>query len=148
MKRMSLTTSELAAIERQRAESQTEETRGLIGLAQAHILPTVVAQGWVCRYVGEDGLGCFDRGSLRFIHSIAQEEDGRAWAHASLSRRDKSMPEWSQVRDLWWLLYPDVVGIIVVAPRTEHVNKAEVAHVWGCLTERIVPDFTHGLGSI
>lgn len=139
------TRSEIDAI---RAAHQDEETRGHAELARRHIWPRLQLAGWQMRAEGEDGIGLADRGSLRFIHSIARELDGKVWAHVSLSRRDRSMPEWSQVRDVWWAFYPDVAGVIVVAPQTEHVNKAEVAHVWGCLTERAVPDFTHGLATI
>lgn len=130
-------------------ESMTDdETRGFVALARRDVLPRLHAAGWQMRADGEDGIGMLDRGSLRVIHSIGRELDGQVWAHVSLSRRDKSMPDWAQVRDAWWLFYPDTVGVIVVAPRTEHVNKAEVAHVWGCLNARPLPDFTHGTGSI
>lgn len=130
------------------ASKQNDTTRGYIDLARNFIQPRIELAGWVCRMEGEDGLGCFDRGSLRLIHSIALEDDGEVWAHVSVSRRDKSMPEWSQMRDVWWLLYDQIPGVIVIAPKTEHVNKAEVSHVWGCLTKRVLPDFTSGLGTI
>jgi len=135
-------------IESKRELAEDDETRGYAELARRDIWPRLAAAGWVLRMEGEDGIGCADRGSLRLIHSIAREEDGKVWVHVSCSRRDKSMPDWSQVRDLWWAMYPDTVGVIVVAPRSEHVNRAEVAHVWGCLGERVLPDFTRGTGSI
>lgn len=132
--------------------SQDDETRGFVRLAKRDALPRLVRARWVLRYEGEDGIGCLDlvggKFALRLIHSIAREDDGEVWAHVSLSRRDRIMPTWEQTRDAWWAVYDQTPGVVVVAPRTEHVNIAEVAHVWGCLTRRTVPDFSHGLGTI
>ena len=58
------------------------------------------------------------------------------------------MPTWEHTRDAWRLLYPDIAGVVVVPPKSKHVNIAEVAHVWGCLTKLTVPDFTQGGDSI
>lgn len=106
--------------------------------------------GWRCRVEGEDGLGIFDhpRANLRFVHSVATELDGETWAHVSVSRRDQKMPTWEQLRDTWRLIYPDVLAVVVIPPEDKHVNLAEVAHAWGCLTKQVLPDFTHNLGSI
>jgi hypothetical protein len=62
-------------------------------------------------------------------HSVARELDGGVWGHVSVSRQDRSLPSWQQVRDTGWLLYPGRFGIIVVAPQDKHVNISEVAHV-------------------
>jgi hypothetical protein len=85
---------------------------------------------------------------MRMIHSIAREEDGHVWAHVSVSRRDGVMPTWDQARDVWRLIYPTVLGVVVVPPEDKHVDLAEVAHVWGNLDVPALPDFTHGLGTI
>jgi hypothetical protein len=58
------------------------------------------------------------------------------------------MPTWGQARDVWRLLYPTVLGVIVIPPEDRHINLAEVAHVWGNLDRPAVPDFTHGMGTI
>lgn len=108
--------------------------------------PMVRFAGWYSVMAADDGLGCWDHPRLqrRFIHSIARELDHEVWAHVSLSRWDKRMPTWEQVRDIWRLLYPDTTGIVVIPPEDKHVNLAEVAHVWGCLTATPLPDFTRG----
>lgn len=142
---------DLDQIEMIQEACQDDETRGFIALAKRDLLPPLLRSGWSWRFEGEDGIGCLDlvrNPQLRLIHTIAREDDGEVWAHVSLSRRDRVMPTWEQTRDAWWLLYGATPGVIVVAPRDEHVNRAEVAHVWGCLTRRTVPDFTHGTGSI
>lgn len=109
------------------------------------------ADGWHLAMAGGDGLGAWDhsRRGLRIIHSAAIEEDGNVWSHVSVSRRiDGLMPTWRQARDAFWLICPNLYGIIVVAPENEHVNISEVAHVWGNHTEATVPDFTRGTASI
>lgn len=108
--------------------------------------------GWKQVDQNLDGLGTWDhreRG-LRMIHSIAREEDDQVWAHVSVSHPGgmRVMPSWFETRDTGQLLYPDRFGIIVVAPPSRHVNLAEVAHVWYCLTGASCPDFSHGMGTI
>jgi hypothetical protein len=139
-------------IEEIRAEAQDDETRGLIRLTVRRCLPLLSGGGWQVVFPGEDGLGCWDkkrgRYQLRLIHSIARELDGDVWAHLSVSRRDGVLPTWDQARDVWRLLYPDITGVVVIPPETDHVNLGEVAHIWGDLTRPAVPDFTHGLKTI
>ena len=100
---------------------------------------------------GYDGLGRWTHGarSLGLIHSVAVEQDGRLWEHVSVSRRDGAMPTWEQVRDVFHEVCGDeALGIIVVPPKSEHVDLAEVAHVWRCVGRRPIPDFTRGGRSI
>jgi hypothetical protein len=125
------------------------EEQGYIRLA-FHRTPLITFAGWRMVRDCEDGLGAWRHPRLQrnFIHSVAREEDGEVWAHVSLSRFDQRMPTWDQTRDLWRLIYPDILGIIVIPPEDKHVNIAEVAHIWGCLTRPAAPDFTRGTGSI
>lgn len=106
---------------------------------------------WKLVTPGMDGLGAWEHRArgLGLIHSVSVEQDGELWEHVSLSRADGEMPGWEQVRDVFHeVAGPDALGIIVVPPKSEHVNLAEVAHVWRCLTRRPIPDFTRGVGSI
>lgn len=106
---------------------------------------------WVCHTPGHDGLGSWmhrARG-LGLIHSVAIEQDGDLWEHISLSRSDGTLPSWEQVRDVFHeVAGPEALGIIVVPPKSEHIDLAEVQHVWRCLTKRPIPDFTRGGRSI
>lgn len=138
------------AILAEAGKHQDKETEGFQRLAAQFAVPRLQLGGWTCRTLGADGLGCWDhrRRNLRLIHSIARADDGEVWAHVSVSRRDRVMPTWGQTRDAWWLIYDQVPGVIVVAPPQEHVDIAEVSHVWGCLTRRVVPDLSYGMGTI
>lgn len=100
---------------------------------------------------GFDGLGAWAHGprGVYLIHSVATEADGQVWEHVSVSRRDDQMPTWDQVRDVFRdVCGDDALGIVVVPPKAEHVDLAEVGHVWRCLTRRPIPDFTRGGRSI
>jgi hypothetical protein len=80
---------------------------------------------------------------------MSREEDGEIWHHVSVSRDDDVMPTWAQLRDAFRdVCGPEALGVVVVPPKSEHVDLAEVAHVWSCETARPLPDFTHGSGSI
>jgi hypothetical protein len=139
----------MAAVEREREKAQDDETRGYQRLAEP-IRRRFTVEGWEQQTEADDGLGCWDQKTygFRLIHSIARELDGDVWAHVSMSRRDRLMPNWRQVRDVWRLCYPELIAVVVIAPEAKHVNLAEVAHVWGNLSRPAVPDFTHGLGTI
>jgi hypothetical protein len=107
----------------------------------------LAAAGWHVNPAGDacvDGLGCWDRSrapQTRLVHSLHRYADGHVWAHLSVSQRSGILPSWEQVRDVQWLVYPDMAGLIVVAPQEEHYSIGEVAHVWTCLTGSPVPDF-------
>lgn len=106
---------------------------------------------WKCVTPGGDGLGAWKHGArgLGLIHSVAVEQDGELWEHVSVSRRDGTLPSWEQTRDVFReVAGDDALGIIVVPPKAEHVDLAEVAHVWRCLTRRPIPDFARGGRSI
>jgi hypothetical protein len=106
---------------------------------------------WKQHTLGMDGLGRWTHGPrrLRMVHSIAIEQDGELWEHVSVSRDDGTMPSWEQTRDVFREVAGDAaLGIIVVPPKAEHVDIAEVAHVWHCLSRRPIPDFARGGGSI
>ncbi len=142
-----------AGIREARAAAWDDEIAGQCRLVEASA-PTVLRQHhWRPHYLGTDGLGCWEKRAgrergLAFVHSIAREADGNAWAHLSLSRRDHCLPTWDQARDTWRLIYPALYGVIVIPPASHHVDLAEVLHVWGNLSAPAVPDFTHGLGTI
>jgi hypothetical protein len=45
-------------------------------------------------------------------------------------------------------LGPDAKAIMIVAPKSEHVNIEEVHHIWHCPEGDGLPDFTRGTGHI
>jgi hypothetical protein len=106
---------------------------------------------WRCVTPGADGLGAWEHRArgLGLIHSVAIEADGQVWEHVSVSRADGVMPSWEQLRDVFReVCGDDALGVVVIPPKSEHVDIAEVAHVWRCLTRRPLPDFARGGSSI
>jgi hypothetical protein len=124
------------------------------------IIKRAMRHGW--RLVEEVADGAkFTGGKVvrkQAIVTAARELDGRVWVHLSLSTIRESalsgaqrvvLPDWSSLtfaRDDF--LGPEAKCLIVVAPKSEHVNLAEVHHLWHCPEGDGLPDFTHGSGSI
>ena len=99
--------------------------------------------GWYLTAKSPIGLGSwqhYDKG-IRLLHAVMREPDGMLWSHMSLSRADRQLPSWEQLRDAHWLLYPALIGVQVCAPPSSHYNFAEVTHMWTCLDKSPVPDF-------
>ena len=94
-------------------------------------------------------------GQLRFIVSDAVEEDGRVWRHASVSRTDRQMPTYDDLR----LLKECTIGaartaIQVFPPADRHIDIAgradpaiQVLHLWSPETD-FLPDFARAGDSI
>lgn len=110
----------------------------------------IIPAGWVERHVLSDGRLCdHPKRGLRVIVSLAREDDGQVWVHASMSRRDRQLPTYEQMGRLYReFMSPDLPAYQVFAPEAEHVNLAEVLHLWQCLTARVTPDFRAGGVSI
>ncbi len=87
---------------------------------------------------------------LRVIRSEALQDDGRWWAHVSVSRRDRKLPTWEQMAELKRLFLGDVEAYMVHPPEARYVNIAQVLHWFACLDEPggVLPDFTRGAGTI
>jgi hypothetical protein len=105
--------------------------------------PRLRRAGWVHVQSSPLGAGAWQHleAGLRMLHSLGRWEDGRLWAHVSLSQASHRMPEWHQLRDLHWLLYPSLKAVQMVVPPSQHVNLGEVAHLWTCLDGDVLPDF-------
>ena len=92
---------------------------------------------------------------LKFLVSEAREEDGRWWLHASVSRRDRKLPTYEDLRSLKELtIGPDRTAIQVFPPAERHIdvgarlpNPIEVLHLWSP-EEDFLPDFARGSNSI
>ena len=123
------------------------EERGKTIVSMAAAKARLQRHRWVCVKPGGDGLGAWKHNArkLAMIHSVAVELDGELWEHVSVSRFDDELPSWEQTRDVFReVAGDDALGVIVVPPKSEHVDIAEVTHVWHCLTRRPLPDFTRG----
>ena len=97
---------------------------------------------------GADGSMCKHNG-MTIIRSIAREIDGKLWIHVSLSRRSR-IPDYNDITKI----KRDFIGenkkaIMIFPKKTEHVNiHPYCLHLWSCIDEDPLPDFTQGTGSI
>jgi hypothetical protein len=124
----------------------TPESRAEVDRYFGQQVERLANAGWRRAEAGSDGLGIWDnrRRRLRFVHSVAVEDDGLVWAHISLSYADGNLPGWYDLREVHWLLYPRRYGYMVVAPKDKHFSVSEVMHVWVPLTgDPPLPDFRH-----
>lgn len=116
-------------------------------------LPLVLPPGWKLLSGGtadDDGVSYFHAG-LRFtvILSAAFETDGKRWLHLSLAHPDRD-PPWNWIVDAKELLLgKDRQAIMILPARERWVNiHAHAFHLWSCLDNDGLPDFSSGTGSI
>lgn len=96
-----------------------------------------------------DGMA-FRKGSMIVIVSIAEERDGETWLHVSVSRPNKypTYEELKRVKEIF--VGADRDAIQIFPKKRDHVNIHNYCfHLFSCLNRNgILPDFTHGTGSI
>ena len=86
---------------------------------------------------------------LRFIVSASVETDGRWWLHASVSRRDKTLPTYANLQSLkHYCIGNDKTAYQVFPSENNYVHtpptggKTEVLHLWHCLDGDPLPEFS------
>lgn len=85
--------------------------------------------------------------NLLVIVTERVEADGKVWRHASVSRRDKTMPTYDDLMELKNICIGEHrTALQVFPPRDKHVDWAgkrgiEVLHLWCCLDGDVTPDF-------
>ncbi len=86
---------------------------------------------------------------LQVIMTTDFHDDNRCWLHVSLCERD-DVPNYSQLTKVKReFIGPDHKAIMVLPAASEHVNLNEnVLHLFCCLDDDPLPDFTMGSGSI
>ena len=106
--------------------------------------------GWRVDDIREDGARWLNaKRKQSVIVSLAREQDGRTWLHASIAhpRRMPSYDDLAYLKRHW--IGDDRKAIMVLPATTEHVNIHNFAlHLFCCLGDDPLPDFTHGTGSI
>lgn len=87
---------------------------------------------------------------LRVIFSATTEQDGKRWVHASVSRTDRRLPTWENLRLVKNVFIGTNKLVIQVLPReADYINiHPSCLHLWHCLDGDPTPDFTRGTGSI
>ena len=107
------------------------------------ILPKVLPVGW---YYHPDANDVLENrySEVRVILNVMRYSDGKAWAHLSMSRRDKKLPTWEQLREAKDLfLGKKRKAIQVLPPEDQYVNhNPGVLHLFCCLDDNDpLPDF-------
>lgn len=79
----------------------------------------------------------------------ARELDGRVWLHVSASRGSR-LPSYADLVEVKELFIGRERKAVQVFPsRAEHVNiHPHALHLWHCVDGDVLPDFTHGSGSL
>jgi len=89
------------------------------------------------------------KSGLAVIITASEKLDGRMWKHVSMSRQ-RSVPDYRdmcEVKEIF--IGRDKKAIQVFPPESEHVNiHPNCLHLWHCMTEDPLPDFTEGMGTI
>lgn len=84
---------------------------------------------------------------LAFMVSVAPEQDGKLWLHASVSRRDDKMPTYEDLLALkHYCIGDDKCAYQVFPPEDEYFHghagtRKQVLHLWYCADGRVTPDF-------
>ena len=116
--------------------------------------PTVLPAGWeevdTSPFTGQpDRDYCrayVKHGTLNIIVTGARYEDGKAWLHLSISRKNRQSPTWDamcEVKDLFLGL--ERTALQIHPPRSKHVSiHPGCLHLWCCLDGDGLPDFTCG----
>ena len=116
------------------------------------LLPRVLPASWRQQrhpFLGHDSTygACFTsvRG-LGVLISACRYPDGKRWLHVSLSRSDKKLPSWDDLREVKTLFIGEDKTALQVLPSTQkYVNiHPGVLHLWHCLDGDVTPDFTRG----
>ena len=87
-------------------------------------------------------------GKLAMMVTERKEFDGRWWRHASLSRKDRSMPSFNDLKTLKRIAFGTNRWAVQVFPSDEEYvdigtkigRPIEILHLWGCESS-VLPDF-------
>jgi hypothetical protein len=113
------------------------------------VFPRVLPWGWRKLDFTEDACAWRHADGLCVIGTVSIELDGHVWAHLSASRSTR-LPSWTDmvtIKEIF--LSPEQKAINVIPARKEYVNiNPNVHHLFACLTGDVLPDFTHGKGSL
>lgn len=114
--------------------------------------------GWRVAETNPDGAKYLWRGGLSVIVSGSVEQDGKRWIHVSACRWGKGpsgkqrtkAPTYHDLRMVKEIFVgPDRKAVQVFPAKNEHVNLHDhVLHLFACMDEDPLPDFTRGLGTV
>lgn len=101
---------------------------------------------------GEEGyMWLNQKKKLSVIGSIGEEQDGRTWLHLSIAHTvNGRLPTYKELQYLkrHWV-GPERKAMQIFPPESEHVNiHPDCLHLFACMDEDPLPDFTWGTGLI
>jgi hypothetical protein len=104
---------------------------------------------WKTMLTSEDGAMFRSPDGRKVLVSVAMCNDQRRWIHASISH-PKRLPTYEDLQELHQrFIGQDRRALQVFAPRKEHINiHKNCLHLWACVEEDGLPDFSEGTGSI
>ena len=113
-------------------------------------IPAVLPRGWRVFEESADGYK-FANYDLRqtVIVTDALEQDGKRWRHFSMSCAGR-VPNWDELKQAKEVfLGVETKAILVIPAKSEYVNINErVLHLFVCLENDPLPDFTRGGGTL
>jgi len=109
-------------------------------------------QGWELVEQREDGFMAVGKINLKkysVISSVSRESDGNLWHHISVAS-PSVMPDYRVMKYIKAnFMRADRDAMEIHAKVENHVNIHNYCrHLWCCLDKEVLPDFTHGSGSI
>jgi hypothetical protein len=114
------------------------------------IVPLVLPEKWQLLQPGQDGaLFVSMSRRLSVIVSGMVYPDGKRWYHVSVAHPER-LPSYNELCEVKSVFIGDNKKAIQVFPaKSEHVNiHPNCLHLWHCVDEDPLPDFTAGSGSI
>lgn len=138
-------TETLVASDPATAAARAEGLRALEGW-EGDVAPRVLPPPWIELVRGEDGAAYRNSfTSVQVVVSAARERDGKRWLHVSVSR-PRHLPTWDELKSVKELFVgKDRYAVQVLPPEAEYVNlHPRCLHIFACLDEWPLPDFTRG----
>lgn len=109
-----------------------------------------IPPGWIMEEKKMDGASFYNaKKKLFVIASVSKELDGKRWQHVSVSHRGRvpNYDELSEVKKIF--IGEENYGFLIWPPGNLHVNiHPNCLHLWSCLDEHPLPEFSRGLGTI
>lgn len=89
------------------------------------------------------------RTNMTVIRSLSCEQDGNDWIHVSMSFKNR-LPTYEDMQAVKEEFIGNDRWAVQIFPKaSEHVNIMPYClHLWSCMDQSILPDFTQGSGSI
>ena len=113
---------------------------------QAYMMSDKNKPGWILKKQNDDGGMWLHFQSYRsIIASIAKEDDGRWWIHASIAHANQNrMPRYEELAMMkknW--IGEDHKAIMIFAEKKHHVNiRNNALHLFSCIDEDVLPEFS------